>query len=154
MTQTFRDQVIGTWSLIEYTRENKEGERYHPLGKDATGYLMYTADGYLAATLSRAGRESQNYSDVGDLHTGTLKEMAQAANSYHAYTGRFEVDEATQTLYHHMEMSLVPNRIGQVQDRVIQMKDNEILITSQNTSSVIRWRRAEDNTNNLRHSLN
>lgn len=154
MTQTFRDQVIGTWSLIDYTRENKEGERYHPLGKDAIGYLMYTPDGYLSATLSRAGREFQNYSDLGDLHTGTLPEMAEAANSYHAYTGRFEVDEASQTLYHHMEMSLVPNRIGQVQDRVIQIKNNEILITSQNTSSVIRWRRADDNTNNLRQLTN
>lgn len=150
MTQTFRDQVIGTWTLLEYTRESSTGERYYPLGQDATGYLMYTPDGYLSATLSRAGRDQLSYSPTGDLHTGTTEEMAQAANSYHAYTGRFEVDEASQTLYHHMEMSLVPNRIGQVQDRIIQITGDELTITSKSTSSFIRWRRAQDNTDNLR----
>lgn len=151
MTKTFREQVIGTWSLLEYTREDLQGERYYPLGEDATGYLMYTPDGYMSATLSRSNREALAYFSTGDLHTGTAKEMAQAANSYHAYSGRFEVDEATQTLYHHMEMSLVPNRIGQVQDRRLQIEGNEITITSKSTSSFIRWRRADDHTDNLRH---
>lgn len=150
MTKTFREQVIGTWSLLEYTRENSQGKRYYPLGEDATGYLMYTPDGYMSATLSRPNRETLAYSETGDLHTGTASEMAQAANSYHAYTGRFEVDEATQTLYHHMEMSLVPNRIGQVQDRRVQVEGNEITITSKSTSSFIRWRRAADHTDNSR----
>lgn len=77
MTQTFRETVIGAWTLLENTRETKEGERYYFLGTDATVYLMYTPDGYLSATLSRASRSALNYSNTGDLHTGT----AQAANA-------------------------------------------------------------------------
>lgn len=126
MTQTSRETVIGDWTLLENTRETKEGERYYFLGTDATVYLMYTPDGYLSATLSRASRSALNYSNTGDLHTGT----AQAANAQHAYTGRFEGDEVTQTLCHHMEMSLVPKRIGQVQDCVIQSERDEITIRS------------------------
>ncbi|WP_028273188.1 lipocalin-like domain-containing protein [Atopococcus tabaci] len=127
MGQSFREKVIGTWTLLEYSRENKDGERFYPLGKDATGFLMYTPDGYMSAQL-----------------------MAQAAHAYHAYSGRFEVDEENQTLYHHMEVSMIPNRLGQVQDRIIQMDGDRITITSNATSSYIVWKRAEDNSDNLR----
>jgi len=147
MTKTFREQIIGAWTLLEYTRENKQGERYYPLGKDATGYLIYTPDGYMSAQLMAQGRPEYT---LGDLHTGTPDEMAQAAHGYHAYSGRFEVDEANQTVYHHMEMSMIPNRIGQVQDRKIEMDGNEITISSSMTSSRIRWRRADDNSNNFK----
>ena len=51
MEKTFREQVIGTWKLLEYTRINTDGKRYYPLGKDATGFLMYTQDGYMSAQL-------------------------------------------------------------------------------------------------------
>lgn len=147
MGQSFREKVIGTWTLLEYSRENKDGERFYPLGKDATGFLMYTPDGYMSAQLMAQGR--RNYS-LGELHTGTTEEMAQAAHAYHAYSGRFEVDEENQTLYHHMEVSMIPNRLGQVQDRIIQMDGDRITITSNATSSYIVWKRAEDNSDNLR----
>lgn len=147
MTKSFREQVIGAWSLLEYTRENAEGERYYPLGKDATGYLLYTPDGYMSAQLMAQGRPKYT---LGDLHTGTPDEMSQAAHGYHAYSGRFEVDEENQTVYHHMEMSMIPNRIGQVQDRKIVIEGDKITITSSMTSSRIVWRRAEDNSDNYR----
>lgn len=147
MGQSFREKVIGTWTLLEYTRENKDGERFYPLGKDATGFLMYTPDGYMSAQLMAQGR--RNYS-LGELHTGTTEEMAQAAHGYHAYSGRFEVDEENQTLYHHMEVSMIPNRLGQVQDRIIKMDGDRITITSNATSSYIVWKRAEDNSDNIK----
>lgn len=152
MAQSFKEQVTGTWELLEYTHEDKNGERYYPFGKDAIGYLIYTEDGYMSATLSTNDRSQMNYTVTGDLHTGTEEEMAKAASTYHAYTGKYEVDEENQTVYHHMEMSLVPNRIGQIQDRVIQINGNEITITSASTSSYIRWKKAEDNHENLRNS--
>lgn len=147
MKQSFREQVIGTWTLLEYTREDKNGERYHPLGKDATGFLMYTSDGYMSAQLMAQGRP--DYS-LGELHNGTQEEMAQAAHGYHAYSGKYEVDEENQTLYHHMEVSMIPNRIGQVQDRIVKVNGDHITITSDSTSSYIEWKRADDNSKNLR----
>lgn len=147
MEKSFREQVVGAWTLLEYTREDKNGERYYPLGKDATGYLLYTPDGYMSAQLMAQGRPTYT---LGDLHTGTEEEMAQAAHGYHAYSGRYEVDEENQTLYHHMEMSMIPNRIGQVQDRKIEMDGDRISISSNMTSSRILWRRAKDNSNNIR----
>lgn len=143
MTKTFRDQVIGTWSLLEYTREDENGERFYPFGKDAVGYLMYTPDGYMSAQLMTIGRAPYS---LNQLHTGTHDEMAQAAHGYHAYSGKYDVDEENQTLYHHMEISLIPNRLGKVQDRKITIEDDEITITSDSTSSFIRWKKAKENT--------
>lgn len=145
MEKTFREQVIGTWKLLEYTRENKDGERYYPLGKDAAGFLMYTHDGYMSAQLMAQNRPEYT---LGELHNGTLEEMAKAAHGYHAYSGQYEVDEEHQTLYHHMEVSMIPNRLGKVQDRMIVMNENKITITSNSTSSYIVWERAEDHSEN------
>lgn len=147
MEQSFREQVIGTWTLLEYTREDKNGERYYPFGKDATGFLMYTPDGYMSAQLMAQVRPEYS---LGDLHTGTEEEMAQAAHGYHAYSGKYEVDEENQTLYHHMEVSMIPNRLGQVQDRIVEVDGDRITITSDSTSSYIVWKRADDNSDNLR----
>lgn len=145
MEKTFRGQVIGTWKLLEYTRENKDGERYYPLGKDATGFLMYTHDGYMSAQLMAQKRPEYT---LGELHNGTRDEMAKAAHGYHAYSGQYEVDEKSQTLYHHMEVSMIPNRLGKMQDRMIVMDGNKITITSNSTSSYIVWERAEDHSEN------
>lgn len=145
MEKTFREQVIGTWKLLKYTREDKNGEHYYPLGKDATGFLMYTDDGYMSAQLMAQGRSAYT---LGELHKGTTEEMAEAARGYHAYSGQYEVDEENQTLYHHMEVSMIPNRLGQVQDRIIVMDGNTITITSKATSSYIVWERAENHSEN------
>lgn len=145
MRESFRDQVIGTWKLLEYTRENKEGERYFPLGENATGFLLYTPDGYMSAQLMAQMRPEYT---LGDLHNGTTEEMAKAAHGYHAYSGQYEVDEENQTLYHHMEVSMIPNRLGKVQDRKIAMDGNKMVITSAATSSYIVWERAEDHSEN------
>lgn len=142
LTHSFRDQVIGTWSLLEYTREDDFGERYYPFGKDAVGYLMYTPDGYMSAQLMAIGRKPYS---LNQLHTGTKDEMAAAAHGYHAYSGKFDVDEDTQTLYHHMEVSMIPNRLGMIQDRKIEITGDEITITSDSTSSFIRWKKAKTN---------
>ncbi len=146
MEKTFREQVIGTWKLIEYTRTNTAGERYYPLGKDATGFLMYTQDGYMSAQLM--AQERPEYKLDG-LHNGTLEEMAKAAYGYHAYSGQYEVDEKKQILYHHMEVSMIPNRLGKMQDRIIVIDGNKIIITSNATSSYIVWERAEDHSQNI-----
>lgn len=55
-----------------------------------------------------------------------------------------------QTLYHHMTVSMIPNRLGQVQDRIIKVEGDRISITSQATTSKILWKRAENNQDNLR----
>lgn len=146
MPQSFKEQVVGTWKLVEYSMVNETGEKVYPLGERATGFLMYTADGYMSAQLM-SDKERPVFEGKA-LHTGSTEQMAAAAHGYHAYAGKYEVDEANQTLYHHMEVSLIPNRLGQVQDRLVQIKGKQIIITSTVTANTIIWERAENHSQN------
>lgn len=146
MSKSFRETLIGAWKLIEYSIEdkNKNGEKFYPMGKDATGFIMYTPDGYMSAQMMASGRPA--YAD-GHLHTGTVDEMAKAAKGYMAYSGPYEVEEATNTLYHHMEVSMNPTWLGQTQKRFVKLEGDTITITNSANNAVLVWKRAADHAN-------
>jgi hypothetical protein len=145
MKKSFRETLIGTWKLVEYSIENtkKPGERYYPLGKDATGFIIYNPDGYMSAQMMAQGRPVY---ENGGPHNGTLEEMAQAAKGYMAYSGQYEVNEETQTLTHHMDVSMNPTWLGQAQERYLKLDGDTISITAPNSSAILVWKRAEDHS--------
>lgn len=140
---SLRDKITGTWELVEYFREDENGEKIYPLSKNVSGFLMYTEDGYMSAQLMKEGRS--DYTEEG-LHNGTLEEMAEAAHGYHAYAGKYEIDEEDGTVYHHNEVSLIPDRIGAVQDRQAQFDEEEMTITSRTSTTHVIWKKASKNT--------
>lgn len=137
-----KNKIMGTWELISYYRLEEDGEKVFPLGTDPSGFLMYTEDGYMSAQLMKQNRP--DYSLEG-LHNGSQEEMAEAAHGYHAYSGKYEIDEADGSVYHHNEVSLIPNRLGDIQDRQIQFEGDKISITSRTSSTHIIWKKAENN---------
>ncbi|MEG1930090.1 MAG: lipocalin-like domain-containing protein [Anaerovorax sp.] len=146
MSKSFRETLVGAWRLVEYSIEdkNKSGAKFYPLGKDATGFIMYTPDGYMSAQIMSPGRPV--YAN-GHLHTGTVEEMSKAAKGYMAYSGQYEVDEKTNTLHHHMEVSMNPTWEGQMQERFVKLEGDVITITNSNNNAVLIWKRAEDHAN-------
>ena len=142
-------QLTGTWGLISYTNQNESGEIEFPLGRDATGFLIYTGDGYMSAQLMMQKRP--DYAS-GDVHNGTQAEMAAAANGYLAYSGPFYVDEATRAVTHMMTISLRPNWIGQIQSRVLKLNQDHLIMTMDPRlafgslgSPRLEWRRVQPN---------
>lgn len=137
-----KDKILGTWKLLSYHRLDEDGEKVYPLGTDPSGFLMYTEDGYMSAQLMKQDRP--DYTLEG-LHNGTREEMAEAAHGYHAYAGKYEIDEEDGSVYHHNEVSLIPNRLGDIQDRQIEFQGDRITITSRTSSTHIVWKKAENN---------
>ncbi|MFJ7684608.1 lipocalin-like domain-containing protein [Peribacillus butanolivorans] len=125
MAKSMRDQVVGTWSLVSYETQDADGHVIYPLGKDAKGFIMYNPDGYMSAQLMASGRPAYQ---SGDLHTGTLEEMATAAHGYLAYSGQFEVDEENHQLIHHMDVSLNPTWLNQAQPRIAKIEGDQVVI--------------------------
>src|SRR5690625_3863396 len=93
------DQVTGAWQLMSYSVRAADGAVSHPLGHDVHGYLMYTADGHVSVNVMTAGRPEYV---SGDVHAGTLEEMAAAAAGALAYAGTFSTDDSTNTIEHHV----------------------------------------------------
>ncbi|MFD4818831.1 lipocalin-like domain-containing protein [Peribacillus butanolivorans] len=125
MEKSMRDQVVGTWSLVSYETQDADGHVIYPLGKDAKGFIMYNPDGYMSAQLMASGRPAYQ---SGDLHTGSLEEMATAAHGYLAYSGQFEVDEENHQLIHHMDVSLNPTWLNQAQPRIAKIEGDQVVI--------------------------
>lgn len=143
-------RLVGTWGLISYTVAEDSGEIHFPLGRDATGFLMYSPDGYMSAQMMAQKRPL--YSS-GDIHSGTAQEMAEAANGYLAYSGPYYVDEDTQAVTHMMTVSLLPNWIGQMQSRELKVDQERLIMSSVARLSSgrvglprIEWRRAQPNS--------
>ena len=144
MAESVREKLVGAWRLTEYSIEDKKnaGERYYPLGKDAAGVIMYTPDGYMSAQLMASDRPV--YAN-GHIHSGTIDEMAKAAKGYMAYSGRFDLNEETNTLTHHMEVSMNPTWLGQAQERYYKLEDDTLTISTPGNFAVLVWKRAENN---------
>lgn len=136
-----QEQLIGTWKLRTYQDIAEDGTIYYPLGKDATGFIMYNPDGYMSAQLMQQGRPS--YAS-GDLHKGTTEEMATAAEGYVAYSGKFKIDEANATLYHTMDVSMNPTWLGNTQPREYTLEDNVLtLVNGNNRNQKLIWDRVK-----------
>ena len=136
-----KDQLIGTWKLVRYQDEDKDGNIFSPLGKDATGFIMYNPDGYMSAQLMQQGRQAY---ESGDLHTGTKDEMAEAAHGYVAYSGRFELDEENSTVYHTMEVSMNPTWLGDTQPRLFELDGDTLSIVNGNApNQKLVWQRVK-----------
>ena len=109
-----RTNVIGAWTLQSYESRSIDGSNVtYPLGVDAEGIIMYTADGYMSAQLMRSGR---NASNLGDAHPDGQDELAAAASGYLSYTGPYTV-VGDDLIAHHVLVSLLPNWIGGTQYR-------------------------------------
>lgn len=142
MAESVLEKLVGAWRLVEYSIEDKKnaGERYYPLGKDATGVIMYTPDGYMSAQLMASGRPV--YAN-GHIHTGSIDEMAKAAKGYMAYSGKFDLNAEKNTLTHHMEVSMNPTWLGQAQERYYKLEDDTLTISTPGNFAILIWKRAE-----------
>lgn len=117
--------LVGTWRLAEWAFLLEGDRPRHPFGTDATGLLTYTADGHMSATLMRRGRAL--------LGTRTLAgapeaARAEAAAGYVAYGGRFRVEG--DEVVHTVEVSLLPDWIGQEQRRRLVLAEGRLTLTT------------------------
>ena len=136
--------VVGTWRLKLWETRTTDGRVTYPLGRDAVGYLIYTAGGHIAVPMMRANRPAFA-SD--DLLGGTVEEQATAAAGYVTYCGRYEVRNGT--VIHRVELSLFPNWVGSTQVRFAEVEADEVTITTDplaiggETVNRLVWERVE-----------
>ena len=114
---------VGTWRLISNETKNDSGEVSHPFGKDATGYVIYNEDGYVALTIM--GPNRSRFASA-DIRAGSLEEKLAGFDTYLSYCGTYEVKG--DRVVHHIELSLFPNWRGADQERFFQFSGDQLVL--------------------------
>lgn len=107
--------LIGTWELAEWTFTVDESRPTRPWGGNPAGLLMYTGDGRMSASLMSLGRPP---APTRTLSAAPIDIRAAAAAGYLSYTGSYSMDG--DDVLHHIEVSLMPNWVGQTERRHIE----------------------------------
>lgn len=126
MSAISKDDLIGTWELESWTIGYADRDELgFPYGEDPRGLLLYSTDGWMSASIARAGREplpqDVSYRKLPD----DLK--AAAFTSYFHYAGRYRVVEGD--VVHYVTQSLNPNFPGTEQLRHAEL-DGDTLVLS------------------------
>lgn len=135
--------LVGTWELVDWTA-SVGSRRQRPFGGEVTGKLTYTADGHMWATLMRRERPAVS---AASLAGATASERAAVAAGYLNYAGTYTV--LGDRVVHHVQVSLLPNWVGEDQERVVRWIDGDLeLSTDPETGRTgepivnrLRWRR-------------
>jgi lipocalin-like protein len=119
------DVLVGAWRLVSWENRAADGRVTYPMGTDALGYLIYTADSRFSVMISRAGRPGFA---AGDLLGGTMEEQARAVGSFVAYAGRYSWHG--DQVVHHVELSLFPNWVGSDQERAVELSGDRLTLSA------------------------
>ena len=123
---SLRSYLLGTWELESYVEIAADGSvADRPFGADARGLLIYAPDGFMSAILMPTRR--QPFAS-GDLFSPTPEELAGASRII-AYSGRYRVDEAAESVTHEIALSFFPNWSGHDQVRRAERRPGRLTLT-------------------------
>ena len=120
-----KSDLVGVWRLESFELRSSDGQRTFPMGRDAKGYISYTEDGFLSATIMEQRRR---LFESNDIRGGTIEERAEAAGGYLSYCGSYEVNQGQ--VIHHVEVSLFPNWILTDQVRLCEIEGDRLTLST------------------------
>ena len=119
-SNTSARDLVGAWRLESWALIYEDGRPpEYPLGSDAKGFIMYTADGHVSAMLARSGRPAVAPADAGD--------KARAYDESFGYAGRYEVRDGA--VFHSIEVSTNPALVGFTSTRRIALEGDRLTLT-------------------------
>ena len=137
-----RNRFIGVWKLVSCERKSSGGDLSYPYGEKPIGRITYDKAGRMSAQLMRSERRSLS---GATLRTASPRELGEVLG-FVAYFGTFDIDEATRTVIHHVQASLVPSFVGTDLKRTYEFAGNQLILTARTDDGALRliWEREPD----------
>ena len=148
-------ELTGAWSLLDWTTESASGERSQPFGERPQGILVYTAEGTMCSSFSRAGRAPLGISlaeitaarrywmglDGAAPAQGLRERFVEAALHFNSYGGRYRVEG--DRVHHDVEVALYPDWIGKRLSRTFRFDGSRLALSFEAGGQVdtLRWAR-------------
>ena len=118
-------QFWGTWRLQSFEVRTSSGEVSYPFGRNATGHLIYSQDGYMTVAVMKANRPNFNSADI---FAASPDEKRIAFDTFASYGGTYEVQN--NKIIHHIQVSLFPNWSGRDQERFFEFFADQLILSS------------------------
>lgn len=117
--------LVGTYQLCSAIFYKADGAALHLYGDQPLGLLVYTADGHMIGQVMQQARPAL----PRNLHAPhALTDYQAILKGYIAYWGTYSVNEAMQTVTHHVIGSLIPNWVGGEQVRHYEIAANRLIL--------------------------
>jgi hypothetical protein len=138
-----RGSLIGVWTLRSCVRTFADGHKEYPFGEKPVGRIDYDKEGRMFALLMRSGRRSTLAPGL-ELDVASVEEMREAVTGFVSYYGSYEVDDASQSVTHHVEASLMPSWVGTSLKRRFRWDGARLVLTRAvpGTMDELVWERA------------
>ena len=110
-----REKLFGLWKSVSFETEyQNSSDRDFPLGKNPTGYVMYTPEGRMWSIVTGEGREAPK----------TDQDRAELFKSMFAYTGTYRVEG--DKLITKVDVSWNPAWVGKEQVRTFKIDGDRL----------------------------
>lgn len=126
MIQLRLADLVGTWTLRRATATSADGTVRHPFGWEPRGLLLYTANGWMSATITTVGEGPETPGPV-------------------IYAGRVAV--RGEEVVHSVAVGMSPFGPGTAQRRLARLESPAVLVLTTppgevaGQAIVLRWRR-------------
>lgn len=122
------EDLVGAWILASFETTFSDGRPpVAPFGPDATGLLLYTADGHMSATLSRADRAPLAGTTLETTRRADDAAKAAAFDSTLTYAGRWHL--SGDDVVHEVCHALSPGIVGQRNRRRATLRDGRLALS-------------------------
>src|SRR2546430_1646074 len=111
--------LIGRWRLISFEVRTEDDHVSYPLGRDAIGYLTYTANGYVFLAMMKPNCPRFSSEDPSKA---SPQEKVAAFDTYMTYCGTYVLQG--DRVIHHLELSPFPNWIGSDFERIVNLTED------------------------------
>lgn len=102
----------GAWALVDWRIEYSDGAVTRPFGEGAHGYIVYSANGIMTASIATNARQPFG---IPNARNASAAQKSEAFDSYFHYAGPWRIDG--DTVVHSVTMSLNPDMTGTEQRR-------------------------------------
>ncbi len=134
-----RERLLGAWRLLDAVTvfaNGTTGPWYDRPGPYA-GLIIYTGADTMSVQIASARPPAHG---PPALDAMAAAEQLQYLNSYYAYFGRFEVDEADSEVRHIVESSLDPTEVGLTYTQKVRLARSRLILTTQPWRVGNSWR--------------
>ena len=144
------EELVGSWSLSSFEITFSDGRApLHPFGRDASGLLVYAADGHMSAILSRSDRAPLGVARLETSAAAGAAAKQAAFDSYLSYAGQWRVEG--HSVIHTVTLAQTPELVGAENRRLATLDGDTLRLRYELTarSGVVRryalvWRRCHD----------